>query len=178
MPSETVNQSIARKRLAAISARQRIYERELEREIYDAAVVQGLTQREISDLVGNFSQATIQRILRRFVDDPTKLEAKPAEIMDRRTAGIITTDEMMEKLLGWKFGLGEVARINGVATDAYVAGDWDSIETAFYRGQLTDDEFQRLADHQFHTDLPSARAEVPADLTPHPQPNGPTHRDH
>lgn len=153
MSTET-NLARARKRLAAKAARQRIDELDLEREIYDAAVVQGLTQRQISELVGNQSQATIQRVLRRIADDPTQLDVKPAEIIDQRTAGIITTEQMMEKLLGWRYSFGEVARINGVATDAYTAGDWDSIETAFYVGQLTDDEFQRLADRQRQADLP------------------------
>ncbi|CDO31097.1 helix-turn-helix domain-containing protein [Mycolicibacterium porcinum] len=154
MSGETTKRTLARKRLAAISARQRVYERELEREIYDAAVVRGLTQRQISELVGNCSQATIQRILRRFATDPTQLDVQPAEIIDQRTAGIITTEQMMEQLLDWKFSRGEVARINSVATDAYSTGDWDSIENAFYRGQLTDSEFQRLADRQLHAGNP------------------------
>ena len=154
MSAKTKNQTLARERLATKAARQRVYERDLEREIYDAAVVQGLTQRKISELVGSQSQTTIQRILRRFSDDPTALDVKPAEIIDQRTAGIITTEQMMEKLLSWKYSLGEVARINGVATDAYITGDWDSIETAYYRGQLADHEFQRLAHRQLQADFP------------------------
>ncbi|MEX3644728.1 winged helix-turn-helix domain-containing protein [Mycolicibacterium porcinum] len=151
--STEANRALAEKRLAAKSARQRVCERELEREVYDAAVVQGLTQRQISQQVGNLSQATIQRILRRVADDPTQLDVKPAEIIDQRTAGIITTEQMMGKLLGWKYSVGRVARIDGVATDAYMTGDWDAVETAFYRGQLADDEFQRLADRQLNPDL-------------------------
>ncbi|GAT03803.1 putative uncharacterized protein [Mycolicibacterium fortuitum subsp. acetamidolyticum] len=89
-----------------------------------------------------------------MADDPTQLNAKPAEIIDQRTAGIITTEEMMKQLLGWRYSVGQVARIDGVATDAYITGDWDSIETAFYGGQLTDEEFQRLADRQLHAGLP------------------------
>lgn len=147
-------EATAQTRLAAKAARQRVYERDLEREIYDAAVVQGLTQRQISELVGNQSQATIQRILRRFADDPTQLDVKPAEIIDQRSAGIINTEQMMAKLLGWTYSVGQVVRINGVATDAYITGDWDSIETAFYRGQLSGDEFQRLADRQLDIDAP------------------------
>ncbi|MCW1821684.1 hypothetical protein A5731_02210 [Mycolicibacterium conceptionense] len=154
MSPETPIQTAAQKRLAAKAASQRVYERELEREIYVAAVVHGLTQRQISGLVGNQSQATIQRILRRITDDPTMLDVKPAEIIDRRAAGLLTTEQMMEKLLGWTYSVGRVARVNDVATDAYITGDWDSIETAFYRGQLTDDEFQRLAERQVHADAP------------------------
>lgn len=154
MSAETTNQTFAQQRLATKAARQRVYERELEREIYDAATVQGLTQRQISDLVGNQSQATIQRILRRVADDPTKLDVKPAEIIDQRTAGMITTEQMMDKLLNWTYTFGQVARIGDVATDAYITGDWDSIELAYYRGQLTDAEFQRLADRQLDAHLP------------------------
>ena len=148
------HQTLAQKRLAAKAARQRIDERELAREIYEAATVQGLTQRHISDLVGTQSQATIQRILRRISNDPTQLDENPAEVIDKRTAGIITTEQMMNKLLNWHYTFGQVARINDVATDAYVAGDWDAIETAYYRGQLTDDEFQQLADRQRDAQLP------------------------
>lgn len=154
MSAEPTKQSLALKRLAAKAARQRVCERELEREIYDAAVVQGLTQRRISELVGNQSQATIQRILRRIADDPTQLDITPAEIIDQRTAGLITTEQMMDTLLGRTYSVGKVARVNCVATDAYLAGDWDDIEIAFYRGQLTDNEFRRLADRQPNADLP------------------------
>lgn len=148
------HQTLAQQRLAAKAARQRLDERELEREIYDAATVQGLTQRQISDLVGTQSQATIQRILRRISDDPTQLDEKPAEVIDKRTAGLITAEQMMDKLLKWRYTFGHVARINDVATDAYITGDWDAIETAYYRGQLSDDEFQQLADRQLNAELP------------------------
>ncbi|MBN3508324.1 hypothetical protein JYB55_05660 [Mycolicibacterium septicum] len=75
----------------------------------------------------------------------TQLDIKPAEVIDQRTAGIITTAQMMGKLLGWIYTVGQVVRVDGATTDAYRTGDWDCIETAFYRGQLTDSEFQRLA---------------------------------
>lgn len=155
MSTNISNENLAQNRLASKAARHRVNERELEREIYDAAMVQGLTQRNISDVVGNLlSQSTIQRILRRVTDDPTKLAVTPAEIIDQRTAGMITTEEMMDKLLNWHYTFGQVARIGGVATDAYMTGDWDAIEMAFYRGQLTDDEFEKLADRQRNADLP------------------------
>jgi hypothetical protein len=44
-----------------------------------------------------------------------------------------------------------VVRIEGVATDAYTTGDWDDIEMAFYRGLLSDDEFQALATRHVKT---------------------------
>ncbi|ART73310.1 winged helix-turn-helix domain-containing protein [Mycobacterium dioxanotrophicus] len=135
----------AQQRLTARAARQRIDERELERAIYQAANHAGLSQRQISDIVGIHSQATVQRILRRLTEDPALLEERPAEIIDRRAAGLINTKDMMDRLLNWRYSFGGVVRIDGVATDAYATGDWDEIEMAFYRGLLSDDEFQALA---------------------------------
>jgi len=157
MSTESASQTIAQQaeqRLAAIAARRRVADRELEREIYKAATIKGLSQRQISDLVGNQSQATIQRILRRVSDDPSQLDVKPAEIIDQRTAGLITTEQMMDQLMNWRYTFGGVVRIDGVATDAYMTGDWDAIEMAFYRGQLSDHEFQQLADRQRDAPVP------------------------
>jgi hypothetical protein len=145
MPTQTIDATTAEKRLAVKAARQRIDERELERAIYQAANYAGLSQRQISDIVGIRSQATVQRILRRLTDNPSLLEETPAEIIDRRVAGMIDDQEMMEILLNWKYSFGGVVRIDGVATDAYTTGDWDDIEMAFYRGLLRDEEFQSLA---------------------------------
>jgi hypothetical protein len=145
MATETINAATAQKRLAVKAARQRIDERELERAIFQAANHAGLSQRQISDIVGIHSQATVQRILRRLTEDPSLLDETPAEIIDRRVAGMIDDHEMMERLLNWKYSFGGVVRIDGVATDAYTTGDWDDIEMAFYRGLLGDDEFQALA---------------------------------
>lgn len=135
----------ARNRLKAGAARQRVDERELEREIYRAAYHAGISQRQISDIVGIHSQATVQRILRRLSEDPALREERPAEVIDRRAAGLITTEDMMNRLLNWRYSFGGVVRVDGVATDAYAAGDWDEIELAFYRGLLADDEFDALA---------------------------------
>lgn len=145
MPTKMVDVTTAQRRLAAKAARQRIDERELERAIYQAANHAGLSQRQISDSVGIHSQATVQRILRRLTEDPSLLDETPAEIIDRRAAGMIDDHEMMDRLLNWKYSFGGVVRIDGVATDAYTTGDWDDIEMAFYRGLLSDDEFQALA---------------------------------
>lgn len=151
MSTEPVGQAVAEQtvqRLAALAARRRLVDRELEREIYKAATVEGRSQRQISDVIGNQSQATIQRILRRVNADPSQLDITPAEIIDQRTAGFITTQQMMDQLMGWQYTFGDVVRVNGVAIDAYRTGDWDAIEMAFYRGQLSDVEFQQLAEKQ------------------------------
>lgn len=145
MSTEAINGATAQERLAVKAARQRVDERELELEIYQAANHDGLSQRQISDTVGIHSQATVQRILRRFTEDPSLLERTPAEIIDRRAAGMIDSHDMMDRLLNWTYSFGGVVRIDGVATDAYTTGDWDDIEMAFYRGLLSDDEFHALA---------------------------------
>lgn len=141
----------ARTMLSVRAARQRIEARELERAIYQAANLAGLSQRQISDIVGTHSQATVQRILRRLTENPALLEERPTEIIDRRAAGVVNTNEMMDRLLNWKYSFGGVVRVDGVATDAYTTGDWDEIEMAFYRGLLSDDEFEVLAAHHLKT---------------------------
>ncbi|WP_457180963.1 winged helix-turn-helix domain-containing protein [Mycobacteroides abscessus] len=147
MTIDATNPVVPEGELVAEAARQRVGERELARKIYRASTYNGLSQRQISDLIRS-SQATVQRLLRRAADDPSRLEVTPAEIIDRRTAGMITTTEMMDRLENWKYTFGSVVHIGDVATDAYMTGDWDDIEMAFYRGQLTDEEFHKLADRQ------------------------------
>ncbi|WP_409431006.1 hypothetical protein ACJEIK_02795 [Mycobacterium sp. SMC-16] len=78
----------------------------------------------------------------------------PAEAIEQRAAGIISTDEMMQSLLSWSYTFGDVARVDGVATDAWIRGDWDCVEMAFYVDKLTDDEFERVAEY--------ARLQLPA----------------
>jgi transposase len=68
MSTQTIDATTAEKRLAVKAARQRVDERELERAIYQAANHAGLSQRQISDIVGIRSQPTVQRILRRLTD--------------------------------------------------------------------------------------------------------------
>jgi len=134
-------------RLARTAARQRLDRRELERAIFDGRKA-GLTQRQISDKLGIHSQTTVQRILRRLDEDPSLLEKKAAEVIDRYAVGEISAESMMDQLLNWTYSFGSVARINGVATDAYMSGDWDDIERAFYQGLLSDEQFARLAERQ------------------------------
>lgn len=146
MSTDVIDMTTAQQRLAMSAARQRVDQRDLERAIYQAANRAGLSQRSISEIVGFHSQATVQRILRRLTEDPSQLDETPGEIIDRRTAGAITSDEMMDKLLNWRYSFGGVVRVDGVLTDAYTTGDWDEIEMAFYRGLLSDDEFEKLAE--------------------------------
>lgn len=111
------------------------------------AVDAGLTQREISERLETQSQATVQRIIQRLDADPDLLRRTPAEIIDRRAAGDIDSADMMAQLIDWPYTFGVVPRVDGVATDAYVAGDWDQVKSAHYRDLLTDGEFADLVRH-------------------------------
>lgn len=71
----------------------------------------------------------------------------PAEAIEQRAAGTITTEQMLDTLLRWSYTFGRTTRVNDFPTDASIAGDWDEVERAFHRGQLTEDEFLRVADY-------------------------------
>lgn len=137
----------AHEELARVAARRRLDERDIYRAI-QRAVEAGLSQRQISDTIQSLSQATIQRMIQRIAATPELLRETPAEIIDQRAAGFIDTDAMMDTLLHWKYRFGAVPRIDDVATDAYMKGDWDEIESAYYRDLLSDDEFAKLSKHQ------------------------------
>ncbi|WP_396910914.1 winged helix-turn-helix domain-containing protein [Mycolicibacterium sp.] len=134
----------ARKQLISAAALQRVATCELERAIYRASEA-GLSSRQISD-IATLSQPAVQRIVRRFTEDPSLQRPSPGEIIDRAAAGLIGRSEMMAQLLDRQYAAGHAARLGGVATDAYLRSDWDDVELAYYRGLLNADEFQRLAE--------------------------------
>lgn len=148
MPGQVSRSNDALQRLAAWAARRRVVEKDLDREIYHAAHDVGMSQRQISEVVGSVSQATVQRILHRINEDPSLLEETPAEVIDRRAAGLISDATMMDRLLHRKYSFGHVPSIGDVATDAYVPGDWDQIEMAYYRDLLSEQEFDQLMERQ------------------------------
>lgn len=94
MPTDPAAETL--RRLAANAALHRVHRNELDRAIYQAATFGGLSQRQISDIVGVYPLRTVQRVLRRFTEDPSQLDQRPAEIIDRRAAGLIDGDEMMD----------------------------------------------------------------------------------
>ena len=77
MPGQAGQSDDTLRRLAAWAARWRVVEKDLSREIYHAAHDIGVSQRQISEVVGSLSQATVQRILRRITDDPALFDEKP-----------------------------------------------------------------------------------------------------
>jgi hypothetical protein len=78
------------------------------------------------------------------LENPVLLDRTPTEVIDRRTAGGITDDEMMAALLNWGYTFGRVPVSGGISTDAYGPGSWDEVERAYCRGHLTEDELGRL----------------------------------
>jgi hypothetical protein len=137
----------ARQELQRVAAGRRLAEHQLYRAVFHA-VQDGLTQRQISDIVGSLSQASIQRLIQRVAANPELIRQTPAEIVDRRAAGLIDDESMMSTLMEWTYSAGHVPSINGVSTDAYVTGDWDDIELAYYRELLSDKEFHQLTERQ------------------------------
>lgn len=137
---------ITRDRAAAeldeVAARLRLDNRALLRVVARAHRA-GMRQRAIEKHL-DVSQATVHRLLRQSAETPGVLEPTPSEIIDQRTAGQISTEQMMQQLLGWNFTFGTVPTLDGIATDAYEPGSWDEVERAFYRGQLSEDELARL----------------------------------
>lgn len=71
----------------------------------------------------------------------------PAEAIAQRAAGVITTDQMMNALLHWQYTFGRCAQMNGIEVDAWIRGDWDDVTVAFILDQLTEDEFERVANY-------------------------------
>ena len=142
MSTRDITRDQAAAELDEVAARLRLDKRALLRVVARAHKA-GMRQRAIEKRL-DVSQATVHRLLRQTTDNPAVLEPTPAEIIDRRTAGQISTEQMMDQLLNWTFTFGTVPKVDGVATDAYTPGSWDEIERAFYRGQLTEDELGRL----------------------------------
>ncbi|MFV8165303.1 winged helix-turn-helix domain-containing protein [Mycobacterium sp. 134] len=142
----------AQLRLAALV---RVQERELLRAIYQAATAGGLSDRQINEITGVSLRPSAQRSLRRILElGPSQFEQAPAEIIDRRTAGLIDSDEMMNQLMHKSYSFGGVIRLNDAPTDAYERGDWDDVEMAFHQGLLDDEEFRQLAERH----LPASRS--------------------
>ncbi|MBC2637659.1 winged helix-turn-helix transcriptional regulator [Rhodococcus wratislaviensis] len=128
--------------LDAAAARRRVADLDVLRAVAEANAAH-ITQRVICEHIG-ISQPTIHRMLRTVLENPALLDETPTEVIDRRTAGQITDDDMMQVLLDWNFTFGQVPVSGGISTDAYEPGSWDEIERAYCRGLLTDDEIGRL----------------------------------
>ncbi|MDX5964929.1 hypothetical protein [Rhodococcus opacus] len=69
-------------------------------------------------------------MLRTVLQNPALLDRTPTEVIDRRTAGDITDDEMMDTLLNWDYTFDRVPVSGGISTDAYGPGSWDEVERA------------------------------------------------
>lgn len=95
----TVEGHTPQQRLLRAAARRRVDNLELYRAIYWASRDQKLSQRQINAVVTDLSTISIQWILARYSDDPSLLEETPSEVIDKRPAGLIDDEIMMDRLL-------------------------------------------------------------------------------
>lgn len=85
------------------------------------------------------SRHTIQRVQNRITDGEDLDRLTPKEIGWKRSAGLISSNEMMRILKGWSYTFSEVKG------DAVVQnGDWDDIEVLYAKGYLTPEEYREL----------------------------------
>lgn len=131
--------------LVAAVALERVAKRRVAQAILRASTRPGVTQSSISDIVG-VSQAQVNRRLQELSRSPELLVRIPADVINERTADLISTEEMMRQLRTWVFTFGSVATVNGTPTDAYERGTWDDVEAAFHQRLLSDNEMQELLD--------------------------------
>lgn len=129
--------------LVRAAALERVAKRRVAQAILRASTQPGITQGALSNIVG-VSQAQINRRLKKLRRSPELLERSPADVIDERAAGLISTDEMMQQLRRWDYTFGSVATQGGTQTDAYKRGTWDDIEAAYHQNLLIDNEMQEL----------------------------------
>ncbi|WP_226949954.1 helix-turn-helix domain-containing protein [Rhodococcus rhodochrous] len=109
MSTMDITRDQAAAELDEVAARLRLNNRALLRVVARAHKA-GMRQRAIEQHL-DVSQATVHRLLRQSTENPQVLEPTPAEIIDQRTAGQITTEQMMKQLLNWTFTFGTTPRL-------------------------------------------------------------------
>lgn len=122
------NQAAALRRLAPI-----IELREIER-----LHGEGLSQEAIADRA-LVSQAHVSRSLARLKSIPGLTAVKPGEVVLRRSAGLISTAEMLGRLRSWPTAAGWIR-----GHDGYEPGTFDDLAGLRAEGFLTDDEYQTI----------------------------------
>lgn len=89
----------------------------------------------------NLNQRIVQRIQNRITDGENLDRLAPKEIGWKRSAGLISSNEMMRTLKGWSYTFSEVK------CDAVVQnGNWDDIEVLYAEGYLAPEEYRELLD--------------------------------
>lgn len=129
-PQALLRRTWAEKQLVAIN--------EL-RAVSDASE-QGMSQRKIGVALG-LSQTQIHRILRKVESHSEVLETSPNEIIWQAETGRITRTAMLKALKEFEHTAGEHAPDG---QDGYLAGTWDQVRRAFFRGLLSENEFESL----------------------------------
>ena len=99
------------------------------------------TQAETALLL-SISQPTVSRVLREVKQAPEILSVKPREIINRFLLGQIDRETMLQMLMRHEY---VSALYDPTGGDGYIAGDWKQVEQAFIDGELTDEEYERIA---------------------------------
>ena len=102
---------------------------------------QSKTQAETARLL-SISQPTVSRVLREVEHAPEMLSVKPRELINRFLLGHIDRESMLQMLMHLEYA---PACLDPTGGDGYVAGDWKQIEQALIDGELTDEEYERIA---------------------------------
>lgn len=133
-----------RSALSANSAREHLLRLDRLR-LVSKAQGEGLTLRQIADLL-EISATQVHRLAHRAQERPDELEKTPAEVIYQRSAGLISDEDMMDTLVGWRYTYGSVPTEGDHLVDAYAKGSWDDVRRAYRRGVLSDDEWDVLFD--------------------------------
>lgn len=99
--------------------------------------------RSVDEIVGSekFNRCMVQHVHNCIADGEDLDRPTPKEIGWKRSAGLISSNEMMRILKGWSYTFSEVK------DDAVVwNGNWDDIEVLYAEGYLTPEEYRELLD--------------------------------
>ncbi|QQM67818.1 hypothetical protein [Actinomyces weissii] len=103
-------------------------------------LAQGLSPQEVAERVG--TEVRFVRGVRQDMERGEEIRpVTPEELVYRRAAGQISTQEMMERLRAWPYTFG---RVRGY--DGYESGSWDDIIGVQFYGFLSPEEFAELDD--------------------------------
>lgn len=116
---------------------------------------QGLSQRQIADLVGR-SQPDVGRTLRKVERNPDLLAIRPREVALRRTVGQISTAEMMARLITFPYADGQADP--SPLGSGYLPGSWDDVRRLRRESLITIREWEQLFA------IRTASTEQPGDL--------------
>lgn len=96
----------------------------------------GCSQQEIADVLMT-SQAKVHRMLKLIKGRGGLIPVEPEEIILRATAGVISRQEMMDRLRAFEYSPGTDAPY---PHEGHIDGTWDQVVSAYARGLITREE--------------------------------------